>query len=332
MVPPSYVTVLQPRTTKPSLLDDSMLPVALAVLWAAATTNAAHRVCPLGGDSCATTVAPVCPALETPERLMKAPPPRSLPCSYESYVIQDNSLYRMDLRSGHREILSANVRGNIAALVYNHLDSMLYGVNHDKIMRIYPNGATELVTDLGVLKKGFNRGRDKFVPKMGAIDKWGQYWLSVYSGGEYIVVDLNPRSRSFGTVRAQGASRLPRNIGRWRLPAGWAWTVGDMHSLYGIGYDYLTGRTALFRWKIQTSAWEVVGHAKSRADGDTFSAVVATSDGIVYGLEDSTGDIFRFNISAPNHMDLLQRAGPISQSTPKSNTAARCVLLEDGLR
>ncbi|RDA94598.1 hypothetical protein CP533_2464 [Ophiocordyceps camponoti-saundersi (nom. inval.)] len=399
-----------------------MIPVILALLWAATTTNA-HRVCPLGGDTCAVTVPPICPSnmaepdnirvpepwsrpqqqrpapnppsprpeprpgpqrpaprpdpqrvpqpqrpaprpdierlsqtqrpaprpepqrpaprpdpqrfpqpqrpVPRPETRRPAPPTVRVPepqatsfdgsiaaCNYNAYLIQDNRLYQMDLTSGQVWKLSDQVRGQIAGLVYNHFDHYLYGIRYDEIVRVYHNGTTEPIHKLS------------FVPTMGALDSQGRYWVSIM-GRRYAAIDLHPHSRFPGTTLTEGESIFPRTGLQMRFPTGWTISPADPGYAYGIGFDYYADRPALFRWESATHTWEHVSTGTEVVNGDSFSAVVSTADGFIYGLGDNSGDIVWYNLKEPRQMSVLRRVGPVSRLTSKSNTAARCALLDD---
>ncbi|PHH72993.1 hypothetical protein CDD80_4114 [Ophiocordyceps camponoti-rufipedis] len=246
----------------------------------------------------------------------------TFPCIPEAYLIQDNTLYRIDLPTGRRTVLSASIKGNVQALVYNPTDQNLYGVDFNRVVRILPSGEIQPIAELRTLK-----GKD-FVPNMGAIDSRGQYWLSIY-GREYITIDLNPGSLFPGAILNRGVSTFPSQLARWSFPTGWAWSPWDMQAVYGMGYDYQSRRTVLFRWQSRTGRWEVFSEADTGIHGDLFGAVVATRDGIIYGMDDNTGDIVRFNISDPHRAVVNRRAGPVSRRVPKVSTAARCPMVED---
>ncbi|RDA86135.1 hypothetical protein CP532_3061 [Ophiocordyceps camponoti-leonardi (nom. inval.)] len=262
-----------------------------------------------------------CPGPNDPYRLppRQTSPAPTFSCIYDAYVIQDNNLYQMDLSSGRTMKLSDKIKGHIVGLVYNPLDRLLYGIDFDTVVRIYRNGTTEPVQQL------------PFVPTMGAIDREGRYWASIV-GKDYATVDLHPSARPRGTILTRGKSTFPRTGVRMRFPTGWTISPMDPFHAYGIGFDYSVNRPALFRWKSLTATWEHVSTGTEMVNGDSFSAVVATNDGVIYGLEDETGDLVYYNTIEPYDMSVIRRVGPVSKRTPRGNTAARCPLLEDWRR
>ncbi|KJZ72708.1 hypothetical protein HIM_07900 [Hirsutella minnesotensis 3608] len=253
--------------------------------------------------------------------ILPAPKPGlNLPCLTDAYVMQDNRLYSVDLKTGRNTTISpavgASVTYEINAVGFNPKDNYLYGTHAKRLIRIYADGSTEDVLKIPIR------------PNMGDFDDEGRYWCS-NAGFGWTSVDLNPASKTYGKIE-NGTSTFPEDIESWTFATDWAYTPVSKGYLYGIGIKRKNrgGPPTLVRWSIKTKTWQKLFEANFLSKGQAFGAVFSTRDGIIYGLENLTGNIVRFNLFDPTETTEIS-GGPVSSSRPKRNDGTRCLLLRD---
>ncbi|KAH7325636.1 hypothetical protein B0I35DRAFT_405002 [Stachybotrys elegans] len=250
------------------------------------------------------TATPTCPA---------KPDFEPLPCDARAYLIQYNTLLTVDLATGERTIIADGIReefGAINALGFNPLEGYLYGYQSGQIIRIGGGGSVEVVLEL--------EGGGSVI--LGDFDLSGQYWFSsgTMAWGR---VDFFPGSPTYGQVVERGQS----SVGGYNRPADWAFTPSVPGFLYGVGVSN-AGALSLLRWSTTTHEWEVVStdYAELNGSATGFGAIVATSDGFVYGSDNATGQLYRFSV-LDTTVAGLAGLGPASGS----NDGTRCSLRPD---
>ena len=281
-------------------------------------------------ETCTVTVTPTC-SVETTTATVIAPTTTTEPptttssssvvtttttinkptfgCLSDAFLIQKNTLYNINLKTGARKVISTTVGGtkvSVNSLGYNTVENLMYGTQGNKLIRVLGDGNTE---DVGTLPEA---------PNLGGFDANGQFWYS--SGGTtWGRVDLVPGSATYGKVVERGASTLPPGVGG---PADWAYTPQAPGHLYALSIGKKLA-PVLIRWSLVTKKWEVV-YTATKLEANGFGAVMSTRDGIIYGSDNKSGGIFRFPIDNPNGASRTA-TGPASTS----NDGTRCFLQPD---
>ncbi|KAI1505245.1 hypothetical protein F5X99DRAFT_368801 [Biscogniauxia marginata] len=231
----------------------------------------------------------------------------SLTCDKYGYLIQDVTLYRVDLASGRYTTVAETV-GNgesINGMAYNTLDNYLYAQQGVKqLIRISSDGTAENIT----------RFENIGSVNVGDIDTDGYYWFG--SGGEtWNQVDLNPESPNYGTLIANGTmDDLGLSIADWSyIPIGGAY-------MYSVARNPpRVGGTSLIRFSLDTKQWELI-QRYPRVGGNTWGAMYGINNGTLYASDNTNGEIWAFPIEGGT--PYMASKGPISGV----NDGARCVL------
>ncbi|RWA03035.1 hypothetical protein EKO27_g12070, partial [Xylaria grammica] len=140
----------------------------------------------------------------------------TLSCDKYGYLIQDVTLFKVDLSTGEYSTVKESVGDgtSINALAYNTLDNFLYArqSGNNELIRIASDGTAEVVTK-------FPDATGAFV---GDIDTDGNYWYG--TGDTWFQMDLAPGSATYGAARRQGhderAGARRRRRGRTSPRAG----------------------------------------------------------------------------------------------------------------
>ncbi|KAL2203529.1 hypothetical protein CC79DRAFT_1399866 [Sarocladium strictum] len=202
-------------------------------------------------------------------------------CDEGGYLIQQRTLYRLDLTTGDNPAISTRVGpgGNINAIGFNILDGYLYafdsiGDGEQQLIRIGADGTYDLL-DL-IVENGLMAGD---------IDEAGQMWAS-NAGRRWLQVDLNPDSSNFGEVVDQGKSENG-NV------ADWVYLENGGDYLYSIRIG--ATRTAA-RWSRTSHEWENLRQYPAD-DGQSsgFGALYAVGDEL-WGSNNQSGDIIAFPV------------------------------------
>ncbi|KAI8631256.1 hypothetical protein F5Y19DRAFT_483129 [Xylariaceae sp. FL1651] len=257
----------------------------------------------------------VLPSGTVPGTILIETPLPTLSCDSSGYLIQNTSLYSVNISTGSTTLIRSSV-GNgqdaINAIGYNVFDNYLYGAIYNtasstaSLIRIAANGDSTVITTLNVTGGG--------VPNAGDVDENGQYWATV--GGKFWVqVDLRPGSATFGTTRASGLASLLNAV------ADWAYVPGGGDALWGFASTTLGLNTILVRWDRSSKLWTTATDFGNIAGNNAWGAVYAGADGYLYGSENTSGQIWRFPLPANGTTPVKISNGP--QST--SNDGARCV-------
>lgn len=252
--------------------------------------------------------------VETPEPTT----PPAFSCDAGGYLIQAQTLFRLDLTTGETELVNQAVGPGrqINAIGYNVLDNFIYGMllagqgaTSADLIRIDANGDT-VVFPVGLTGNW----------RSGDVDSQGRLWLHDLESG-WAVVDADPDSPTFAEVLDQGTSPLPAGY----TVADWAFVPGGGDFLYSVIYS--EGESALARWGTDTNTWEIIeeyGVVTDGEDNDTWGALYSAGNGFLYASENNSGDIWRFPVLAGGAPQFVVE-GPESSN----NDGARCVNAPD---
>ncbi|EGP86335.1 uncharacterized protein MYCGRDRAFT_43323, partial [Zymoseptoria tritici IPO323] len=106
--------------------------------------------------------------------------------------------------------------------------------------------------------------------------------------------------------------------------ADWSFVPGGGRNLYAIGMDQEDDVSPyIVSWSMDTHNCTTVGRVQGLTlpNQSNFGATYASAAGDLYGTEDLSGRIYRFNIRSPNNWTLMA-TGPANTN----NDGARCIL------
>ncbi|TDE11136.1 DUF6923 family protein [Jiangella asiatica] len=157
----------------------------------------------------------------------------------------------------------------------------------------------------------------------------GHYWgmLRGETSSSWVEIDLNPDSDTYFTVVDDGVVDHPEG---WLPGSDWAIDVGD-GNLYTLGHgtDEAT-EWALMRFDTTQHTLAVTAELGQLDDGDgpltgdSVGAIYADADGFAYASHNSTGEIWRLDLSGGTAEFFAHGPGEVS-----TNDGARCA--ESGL-
>ncbi|KAI0430387.1 hypothetical protein F5Y09DRAFT_307674 [Xylaria sp. FL1042] len=231
----------------------------------------------------------------------------TLSCDKYGYLIQDDTLFQVDLSTGDYSTVKAHVGDatTINALAYNSLDNYLYGRQSGKnqLIRISSDGTSEVVTT-------FPDDTNVFVAD---IDTDGNYWYG--SGDTWFQIDLKPNSPTYGTLIANGkVDELGLGV------ADWVYLPDNGPYLYSAAHNLTTGGgTTLVRFSLDTKTYEVV-QRYPKIGGHTWGAMYGINNGTIYASDNTNGQIWAFPVDGSS--PYLASQGPVSSQ----NDGARCAL------
>ncbi|KAI1494891.1 hypothetical protein F5X96DRAFT_692256 [Biscogniauxia mediterranea] len=238
----------------------------------------------------------------------------TLDCNPFGYLIQDTSLYRVNITTGASELIKQVVGdgSNINAMGYNVADNFLYaaiGGAPGNLIRISATGDSEILGPLDLSTPVY----------AGDVDENSQFWINS-AGRPWAQIDLRPGSATFGATVARGVASLPG-----QTVIDWAYVPGGGDALYGLGHDAFYSRTTLMRFDRAAHTWTALTDFGDIAGRNAWGAVYASDDGYLYGSEDTTGQIWRFPLPARGTRAVRISHGPASAS----NDGARCIRSEN---
>ncbi|KAK7980533.1 hypothetical protein PG989_012990 [Apiospora arundinis] len=261
-------------------------------------------------SSATTTTVP--PSGTAPGTVIVQTPLPTLDCDPSGYLIQNVSLYRVNITTGASTLIKSpvgdGVRG-INAMGYNVGDNFLYGAigqgASTNLIRIAATGDSTILGSLNVT----------VTLNAGDVDENNQYWATA-SGRQWIQVDLKPGSASFGKTVASGTAN-PQSTGRT--------CAGGGNYLWGLAYNSggLTPNvnTYLQRFDRNAKTWTLFTDFGNIAGKNTWGAVYASDDVFLYGSENTSGEIWKFPLPANGTTAVKISNGPAASS----NDGARCI-------
>ncbi|KAI1821727.1 hypothetical protein F4861DRAFT_445948 [Xylaria intraflava] len=232
-------------------------------------------------------------------------PTPTLSCDKYGYLIQNVTLFQVDLATGKYSTVKERVDNqSINSIGYNTKDNLLYGARSDnKLIRIGADGTAGVVA---TLSDGGN---------VGDIDTDGYYWHGT-GGSTWNQVDLRPNSATYGKLIANGTmSTLGLDIKDWAyIPVGGRY-------LYSAALNTTRGGTTLIRFSLDTKKWEVVQQYPNVGGTlGAWGAVYGINNGTLYASYNRNGEIWAFPVNGGKAYFASQ--GPASGL----NDGARCVL------
>ncbi|KAK8130298.1 hypothetical protein PG999_002678 [Apiospora kogelbergensis] len=246
--------------------------------------------------SATTTTVP--PSGTAPGTVIVQTPLPTLDCDPSGYLIQNVSLYRVNITTGASTLIKSpvgdGVRG-INAMGYNVGDNFLYGAigqgASTNLIRIAATGDSTILGSLNVTVS----------LNAGDVDENNQYWATA-SGKQWVQVDLKPGSATFGRTLANGTASPQYS------QIDWAGLTASLN-------------TYLQRFDRNTKTWTLFTDFGNIAGKNTWGAVYASDDGFLYGSENNSGEIWKFPLPANGTTAVKISNGPAASS----NDGARCI-------
>ncbi|KAH9885057.1 hypothetical protein F4778DRAFT_799392 [Xylariomycetidae sp. FL2044] len=246
-------------------------------------------------------------------------------CDKFGYLIQSNSLLRVDIANGGAPTAIGQVGDgrNINAMGYNIGDNYMYAVIGNvlpvSLIRIGTDGNSSVLNSLNL----------NVLIDSGDVDENYQYWGTA-AGKYWVRIDLTPGSASFGKIQASGgpSNGFTNTVFDWAfVPNTNTNTTGgnnnNNNSLYALSTaTFLTApmqRTVLVRFDRGTGQWSTVTDFGDVVGMNAWGAVWSSKDGYVYGLENSSGTVVKFPLSGKSYI-IMSKA-----SSSTMNDGARCL-------
>ncbi|KAK7731736.1 hypothetical protein SLS53_008680 [Cytospora paraplurivora] len=258
-----------------------------------------------------------------------------LSCSGLGYETQNRALLSVNLTSGASvEISSAVSTDTLNALAYHPQENYLYAVAQNNrydgyILRIGANGTHENTTF--VIPQTNPTGTSATSMTLGDIDANLQFWLGYANGNGWVQVNLNSANgTTYGQVVANGTADRGTH-----LVSDWAYLPAYPDRLWALGQQVVTSgsiyNTWLMYFDLTMHLWvdyfQFTGINGGTTDGVAgeaqWGAVYTALDGYLYGLENNSGQIWKFKVDSPTVDDaVFVSQGPAGGV----NDGARCML------
>ncbi|WZH40867.1 hypothetical protein QYS62_001805 [Fusarium acuminatum] len=276
------------------------------------TTNGGTTItAPVTSYQSATQVgSPGTVIIATPASRTVAASQPSFSCDPYGYLTQKTSFYRVDITTGKTTLIASPIGpgGQLNGIGYNSFDNYIYGMAQDstgsQIVRIGPDGSYTLLS---------TRTSDPNI-NMGDIDNLGRYWIA-NQGKAWWCIDLMPGSATYGKILMSGTATTTLGV------ADWAFVPGGGDYMYGIMYDSAGLTSTLGRFSRTSYTWSTVKSYGFVTGSNLFGAVYASSNGNLYGSENSNGNIYKFPIAPTVGSPVFVATGPVSSW----NDGARCI-------
>ncbi|KAF4951435.1 hypothetical protein FSARC_12918 [Fusarium sarcochroum] len=229
-------------------------------------------------------------------------------CDVYGYLIQKTTLYRVDIATGKTTLVASNIGpgGYINGIGYNRFDNQIYGMvttsTGSRLIKIGADGSWTLlsatVSNRNII--------------MGDIDNTGSYWISD-TGRPWWRIDLYPTSPTYGQVIQSGTASHDNYI------ADWAFVPGGGDYLYAL--QYTVSSSTLVRFSRTSYTWTTLKAFGDLTGDNVWGGLYASQDGILYGSENSSGNIYKFPLRPTIGNPSFVSAGP----STSWNDGARCI-------
>lgn len=253
-----------------------------------------------------------------------------LSCQGPSYETQSKTPYAINLITGQNTIITSALSVDTTnALAYHPQGNYLYSVsqnnhNYGYILRIGAGGWHDNTTF--TIPQTNPTGSSATSMTLGEIDANLQYWLGYNNGNGWVQVDMNSaNTATYGQV-VNSSMTSRGNL----LVSDWAYLPNFPNKLWALGQNSVPGGTydtVLMYFDLNSKAWTNVYVFNSIAGGKggmaQWGAVYTAADGYIYGLENNSGQIWKFKVNNPVQSDAVYvSSGPLGSI----NDGARCML------
>ncbi|KUI56153.1 hypothetical protein VP1G_03474 [Cytospora mali] len=256
-------------------------------------------------------------------------------CDGTAYETQSKSLYSLSLASGSYSAVGASnlFTDTVNALAYHPVENYLYAVAQNNrqygyIVRIGAGGYYNIVPNGNIPQTGTGTPTSM---TSGDIDSNSYYWLAYNSGQNWVQVDLNSGSPTYGQVLNNGSTT---GLSTLITVSDWAYIPAYPNKLFAIGGQSMgagTYSSYLLSFDMTTKAWTSLQTYSGLAGGVSatlvagqaaWGAIYTTSDGFLWATENYTGRIYKFQIASPSASGFIYVSqGPAGTT----NDGARCM-------
>lgn len=248
---------------------------------------------------------------------------RPFTCTIFGYLLQDATLYSVDLRDG--SVVGQSTIGdgvsNLNGMGYNVFDGYIYGFyrpgSDTYLARMASDGTVTRVAEGG--------GH-----VIGDIDANGTLWAATSNdspitsnntGLNYTRYDYNRTTRGY-TIGEVGNSSTAAHTGFTRCAYAfrdWSFVPGNDGYLFSVGCDFYGQRCFLQRFSTSDKICDQVARI-AILPANTAGACYASGAGFLYCQMNQNGQIWKIDVRPPYNATLLS-IGPITVN----NDGARCV-------
>ncbi|KAI0023676.1 hypothetical protein F4780DRAFT_786467 [Xylariomycetidae sp. FL0641] len=245
-------------------------------------------------------------------------------CDANGYLIQNVTLYSVNLGTGNLTQVNASVGGgqySLNAMGYNSVDNYLYAARFTNPVTLVKLSNTGNMTTVENLP--FGNGNTPANPFAGDVDEQGHYWAYSYINDQFLEVDLNP-GPTYGNIITNGTAPVGPGI----RVIDFAYVPGAGNYLYGFGYNSTangaTNSARMYRFDRAAYTWSLVkdfGNVVNGSAGNRFGATYATASGLLYATENTSGNIYKFTQPFNASVPVLSAQAPETSN----NDGARCI-------
>lgn len=256
--------------------------------------------------------------------IISVSPVPTFSCPRDGFLIQSNqvngtSLYTVNIATGATTLVNYRLGDGtlLNGLGYNVLDNRLYAITYTttnpQLVVIGAGGALSVIRSLPAQAAQYNAGD---------VDEAGQFWGAYQGRG---IVQVNLEDPSYPIVY-NGAATPQYSL------YDWAYVPGGGNYLYSVTSNSAAADNAepvyLLRFDRTAKSWATVGTfgVLVTSNANTWGAVYASADGLLYGSENNSGRIFRFNITSLTATSLA--AGPSSNVNDGAHWYVSILLVE----
>ncbi|KAL2214416.1 hypothetical protein CC79DRAFT_1353080 [Sarocladium strictum] len=249
------------------------------------------------------------------------PPVPTLRCDRFGYLIQDQTLYRVNISTGVTTQVRDQVGpvGQVNAIGYNTQDNYLYGIARNGtanvLLQIGGDGSSKVIaSNIPDTNNDYNAG--DFTAD-------GHLWIS--SGGNaWAEIDLSdPTSSTYGMVINSGDATDSRDATGSGLVYDWVSLPSYPGSLYAL--TVANPNTYLLAWSTSTHEWSLVKNYGVIDGAGAIGAAYSTNNGTFYAMGNQSGNVFAVNVGDPDEEPTVVSTAPQSSL----NDGARCQLASE---
>ncbi|WP_343338685.1 hypothetical protein TPELB_08900 [Terrisporobacter petrolearius] len=232
----------------------------------------------------------------------------------------NSSLTQINLVTGTNTILNPDIGIAINAIGYNTIDNLIYGIRGGTNV-LYSVDENGTITNLGAIPNLPTPQPSYF---SGTMDGAGHLFIVDLNINRYYAIDINPASPTYlQLVDPQNSYVLdtaPYGNALSNANISFAdWTFGTDGMLYGV----LTQSGEVVRIDPTNGVVTILPTTGIPAAG--YGSVYSVSDGFIYAANNTTGVIYRVDISDPNNVVAV----PFSNDIPSAlNDGAACINAE----
>ncbi|MEG0297563.1 MAG: SdrD B-like domain-containing protein [Clostridium sp.] len=269
---------------------------------------------------------------EVEDYLVTVNPAPSFPCSSEAYQVKqpqvspgiygNSQFIKIEVITGKTTIVNYDTGYVINAIGYNTIDNYIYGIANisgvSNLIKITASGTTINLGPVANLPLGVNMN-------VGAIDNSGIYYVMENTQSRYYTIDLRPTSPNFRKVVSPVPPYPLATLPYYTtiLPITLSTEDWAFNKLDGLLYTVNSSGTAFQTINPQTGALTIVPIV-TPGFNTNYGGMFSDSNGYIYGIDNNTGDIIRWQNISGSMMGVK-----ISQTLTSDKTdATSCVNMQ----